>query len=156
MACRRQFLVGVATVSAVTIAGCSSSGNQSGAGPEEVVEQYIAEVRNANTEAVNELLHPESPSYPRENVSTPNEEVTLNDVHQVSVREHIEQKYPRLDDEEEMQQQVNNAKQELDDLENELGADESTIVRVSWEQAGEEREQGYVVLQDDGEWYVYQ
>lgn len=153
---RRQFLVGVATAGVITIAGCSRSSSKSEVGPEKVVEQYITATQNGNTEAVNELLHPESSFYPRENVSAPDEEVTLNEVNQVSVRELTEQEFPGLDDEEEIQQRANLLERELDALENKTGVDESATVRVSWEQAGEEREQGYVVLQDDGEWYVYQ
>lgn len=156
MARRRQFLVGVATAGVVTIAGCSSSGNQSETGPEMAVEQYFTEAQNANTEGVNAVLHPEAPSYPRENITAPDEEITLNEVNQVSSRELIEQRSANSNlTEQQIQQGVNRTEQSLNRVENETGVDESSIILVSWEQAGEEREQEFVVVQDDGEWYVY-
>ena len=153
---RRTLLLSIAAVGTVMTAGCSSSSNQSKTEPEEAVKQYITAIQNGDTENVNEVLHPESPSYPRENITVPDQEITPNEVNQVSSREYIEQRAAGSNiTKEEYQQAINSTEQSLRQLENETGAEKSAIVILSWEQEEGKREQEYPVIKDNDNWYVY-
>jgi len=67
MESRRQFLIGVTSVSTATTAGCSTNNDVTAeketeaTGPEEVVKQMGTAVAEGNYESANEFIHPDAP-----------------------------------------------------------------------------------------------
>ncbi len=136
----------------------SSDGGDTGSSdgsPEEIFEQYITALQNGDTEGANTVLHPESPMYPHEDLTAAEEEISLNEVNGVSVREVVEKKYGTNLNETEVQEEVDKSEQTMEAIVSETGAEDFAIVLVSWNQEGESRKQEYILLQDDGSWYVY-
>lgn len=157
---RRQFLTGVATASAVAIAGCSG-GPLSGGGPEAAVEQYLTAAQNGDVESANEVLHPESYQYPVEEGDMENQDdLTVNEVNRVSPRELVEWRIEQYGgsgeepSEEEIEEQIGTYEEQAEQRIDELGVDDLAWVLVSIEANGEEQETPITTVQDDGDWYV--
>lgn len=158
---RRQFLTGAATVGTVAIAGCSSAPSIGGGGPEDAVEQFFTAAQNADVEAANEVLHPESPSYPVEDGDLEGgNEFTVTDTTQVSTREIAEWEIERFSgsvdeaSEEEIEEGTERFQQRAEQQADEAGADDFAWVLVTAEMDGEEQDQPVLAVQDDGDWYV--
>lgn len=161
MARRRQFLMGVATASTVTIAGCSSSSDPTtgeeteATGPETVVKQMGTALAEGNVEAANELVHPDSP---RKEFT---EEVAASVVEQNEVQEVSPSKEDYI-------QKVAESAKNLDEggvrsFDNDVQQavsendfDEYSIVLSSSEFKNESFDGEPVwVIKDGGEWYVW-
>jgi len=141
MAKRRQFIAGVVTVGTVSVAGCTGI---LGGSPEGAVEQYFEAGQEGDVEAMNEVLHPESDIYPIEEDDVTDGDITFVDAEEISPSELVE-RFELFDDEEDVEE-------ELQDAEDEVGADNVAIVWVTFEEDGEEEEFPFFVVEDDGDW----
>lgn len=154
---RRTLLSGLSAVGAIAIAGCSSPDGGDQTGPEEAAEQYITAFRNGNAEGMNDVLHPNSPSYPRESTTPPENNITVNNITRVSPRELVEQRAKDANvTDEQIQRGINNAKQTLENKVDESGGEKGAIVQLSIEQGELPTKPIYIMVKDDGKWYVYQ
>lgn len=158
---RREFLAGVATAGTVVAAGCSSVPFLDDSdGPEAAAEQYLTAAQDADTEAANEVLHPESALYPIDEGDTASDEqFTVIGVSEASTREIVELDADRRemsDDitEEQIQEQIGIREDRIEELVAEIGADEYAWVIATIEENGRE-EVPIPTVQDDGDWYVY-
>ena len=158
---RRRFLTGIATVTTIAIAGCSSE-PVPGDGPEAAVEQYFTAVENDDEEAANEVLHPESNQYPvEEGEFETDEEISLNDANQISTKEYVEWQTEQSGGsggvtDEEIQEGVETIEQEVEKELDEIEADDYALVLVSFDRgSGEKEELTVLTVKDDGSWYWY-
>ena len=158
---RREFLAGVATAGTVAAAGCSSVPFLDDSdGPEAVVEQYLTAAQDADPEAANEVLHPESTLYPVEGDDAESgEEFTLIGVREASTREIVELNADRQGGsdeitEEQIQERIEIQEEGIGEVVDEIGADDYAWVIATIEE--DEREETPIpTVRDDGDWYVY-
>ncbi|MCL9815307.1 TcaA second domain-containing protein [Natranaeroarchaeum aerophilus] len=151
---RRQFITGVATASAAAVAGCSSVPFIS-SGPENAYEEYFEAIQNGDAEAVNEILHPEAPSYPVEESSV-QADIELIEANEVSTREVLEFWAEQSGDsgdvtDESVQNQEEHTESRLD----EYGADDHAWVLITIEGGEGEQEASVEAIQDGEDWYCY-
>ncbi|MFC6753423.1 hypothetical protein [Halorubrum tibetense] len=156
---RRQFITGVATVSAVALAGC---GDSEGGGrelsdrtAEDAVEQYYTAANDDDVESANEVIHPESEAHPIEEADLEDFDATLIEVNQLSTREFVEWEQGGELSEEEIEQEVERQEEVLNDVIEFFDADDAALVLVTEEVDGEEIETTVRTVQDDGDWYLY-
>ena len=156
MPTRRSVLIGAGVVASSSLAGCS--GLMDSDGPEDAVETYINAGNEGDFEAANEVLHPESTSYPIEEGDLPDEVIELAEAEEASLEDAIRWQAERFDQEldgDELGQAVEQRREEIEEELEGIGADDYTFVRVLFTDDSTEDETYVVVVEDGGEWLVY-
>jgi len=159
MESRRQFLIGVTSVSTATTAGCSTNNDVTAeketeaTGPEEVVKQMGTAVAEGNYESANEFIHPDAPR--REYTERTANIVEQKEVEEVSPYKegYIEQvaKSTKKLDRKTIQSIDNDVQQAV----TENGFDEYSIVLSSSKLKNESLDHPVWVIKVGGEWYVW-
>ena len=150
---RRQFIMGVATVSTVPLAGC---GDDEGRTAEDAVEQYYTAANDGDVESANEVIHPEAGLYPVEEAHLEDIDATLIEANQLSTREWVEWEVGNELSEEEIEQEVERVEEEeFPDIREFFDADDVAGVLLIEEQDGEESESVISTVEYEGDWYLY-
>lgn len=150
---RRTYLGGVGATITIGLAGCTDvlNGDDSD-DPEAVVEQFFDAAADGDQEAAEALFHEEAFVPP---VDEAEEDITLESTTEQSLRDVLELVQPTLG-EEELDEQVEEAREELNNDVEEIGADDWTIVVAEVTFEGETEEVPYILVEDDGEWLIWQ
>jgi hypothetical protein len=126
-------------------------------GPTEAVKQYFEGLREGNAKAINEVLHPESPSYPAESSGGQGSiDATVIETQVLSPSEATEYwntypfRRPGLRD-----LNGNEIEKEWEERANDIGVNAYKLVLVTFEEDGNADTVPFPVVKDNGDWYVY-
>jgi len=131
-------------------------------GPDDIAKEYFNARFSGDVDRANELLHNQSESYPLyTGYSTSAENSSIERVEQVSVREIVEWQINTSEQRgplppEEMDDAVNRQESQFEELVSQTDSDQYQLLLVSVNASGEVSTGPVVMLETDGEWFVYQ
>jgi len=162
---RRKLIATFGTAAVVGLAGCADNGETSGddqtdeeqasTGAETAVEAFISAQKEFDQEAVQAVIHPESPfSYPGADGDFPHEdELTINDITEISTETYLSEA-EGIDDET-LSDEVAETESDWDGRIEQIGATDYAFVRASTTADGEDDQTYYYTVEDDSEWFLF-
>lgn len=141
---RRSILAGV--MFTVSLSGCSALGI--GSGPTGPVKTYLEAAQEGDQERAEEQFHEEARVSP--DVDDDGSDITINTVEKRPVEDYVDD--VNMDD-----VTVNRVENNIGGQVDDIGADDWALVYVEGEsESGYSFDRYYVVVKDDGEWWIYQ
>lgn len=146
---RREFLSALGVASVAGVAGCLGSSEDE---PAERVEAYFEAITDNDVDAVNELIHEDAMSeYSEEDIAS------IGEVQIIEIEERpIEEIVPELDHYDDPEQIVEFEEHERERLRDEFELSEFSYVYFQvMPGSGPVEEEYFLVVRDDGKWYIW-
>ena len=150
---RRRVLVASATAILTATAGCTGSVPLLDDGPEETVEAYLEALDDGDADAANEYIHEESLSEVQDDEV--GDDITIHAIEERSLESVVEENSDL--EGEELASELATVEADVADIESELGADDTAHVYVDMESDEYGEAETFIFLvEDDGEWLIFQ